>query len=384
MGPNNHSFFATFIIIILSTVYQTAFSSQGDPEIFFNKSGYGPFDDVYIVMIHQKSNSNPKMIEMLTTYLSTPSMLKDQKPAQDLLFKERSADSGVFKARIKLTPDPMLWPGDIVVHRDDDLIIEFKTIEGQLFTGYADVDYYTSAAIFTEPTYKISESSRIIVIDIDENRNPHTFDILKVVVWSSTDRGGLSLVLRETGAKTGIFEEVITFVLDEQSSGTRLRVSEGDTITVKYTDRTLPPPAALSANGFETIEVEELFASAKIGYLTSTLARAVASEPRIVDEKGEILKYVTAGQQLLIQVEITNSQNRKQPFTYIIQIKDELGSTLSLSWLTGELPQGESITTGQSWIPDTKGLFSVEVFVWKSINDPLALSPVRSMQQVVS
>ena len=372
------SFTAVFMIVILGAGFLPVFSLQGDPEVIFSKPKYGPFDEVIVMIKYQKPDSNPEKADTLTAKLFTTSMSKMQKPAQELLLTETSAYSGVFKASIRLSPDPKIWPGDMVVQRDDDLTVEFKTPEGKVLTGRVDVDFYKSGIMLTEPTYKVTDTARIIVIDPDENMHPNTIDTLQVRVWSTTDRGGLLVTLRETGDRTGIFEELITFTLDEESTGTRLRVSEGDTITAKYTDNTLPAPAALSNNGFETVEVEELFASANIGYLIPSLERAVASEPVIVDSKGETVKELLVSQQILIQSEITNSQKKMQPFAYILQVKDDEGETTSLSWVTGNLPPKESFKAAQSWVPDVKGKFSVEIFVWESINNPNPLSPVRS------
>ncbi|MFQ5941013.1 MAG: hypothetical protein ACE5KA_04870 [Nitrososphaerales archaeon] len=373
---------AFLIIIILGSGFSAAFSLQGDPEIFFSKPRYGPFDEVVILIKYQRANSDPNKSDLLMANLSTSKSV--QKPVQELLFTEIAANSGLFKASIRLTPDPAIWPGDVKVQRDDDLIIKVETPEEHTVTARVDVDFYTSGVTLADHTYKVTDIATIIVIDVDENQHPNTIDTLQVRVWSGTDRGGLLVTLRETGDRTGIFAEFLTFTLDEESTGTRLRVSEGDTITVKYTDKTLPPPAALSENMFETVEVEELFASARIGHLIPPLQRAVASEPRIVDSTGQIASELSLNQQVLIESEITNNQKKKQSFAYIVQIKNEEGATLSLSWLTGELPGKESLKVAQSWVPNVKGIFSVEVFVWEGLESPLALSPVRSNNIEVS
>jgi hypothetical protein len=240
--------------------------------------------------------------------------------------------------------------------------------------------------MFDKDAFRMNERGVVRVIDPDANTLPDTIDTLQVRFWSTTDRGGLLVTLRETGDRTGIFEEIVTFTPDEESSGTRLRVAEGDTITAKYTDRTLPAPAALEAprpgspaqSGVFTVEVEELFASALIGAIVPPLERAVASEPTLVDQTGARLTDVSVGSQVLIQSTITNSQTKKQPFAYIVQIKDRNGVTVSLSWVTGELPAKESLAAAQSWIPDVAGEYTIEVFVWESVDTPTALSPVRT------
>jgi hypothetical protein len=81
---------------------------------------------------------------------------------------------------------------------------------------------------------------------------------------------------------------------------------------------------------------------------------------------------------VLIQSTITNSQTKKQPFAYIVQIKDGNGVTVSLSWVTGELPAKESLAAAQSWIPEARGEYKAEIFVWENVDNPTALSPVRT------
>jgi hypothetical protein len=49
-------------------------------------------------------------------------------------------------------------------------------------------------------------------------------------------------MVTETNEATGIFEGTVSFTADDESSGHRLRVAEGDTITAEYEDNTLPDP----------------------------------------------------------------------------------------------------------------------------------------------
>jgi hypothetical protein len=367
----------TSIVVILINSFQIAFPATEGPHIYFNKLRYDPFDQASILIRSSGADSDPEKVDKLTVFVFTTSMSKANEPKHEVVFTETSVDSGYFIANIKLTADPKIQQGDIVVERDDDLVVQLRIVNQESIEARVDVDFYSSMLMLSEPTYRVTDMARIVVVDVDENRYPDTIDTLDVRVWSSTDRGGLLVTLRETGDRTGIFEELLTFTLDEESTGTRLRVSEGDTITAKYTDRTLPPPAALGADGVETVEVEELFSSATIGFLFAPLERAIASDPAIINSKGESVSKVSTNEQLLIQSEITNSQNRRQPFAYLVLIKDEMDTTVSLSWVTGELPKTESLKTAQSWIPSSLGKFTIEIFVWESIDKPEALSPVR-------
>jgi len=47
-----------------------------------------------------------------------------------------------------------------------------------------------------------------------------------------------------------------------------------------------------------------------------------------------------AGKQMQVVAEVTNGQDRAQPFAYIVQIQNKDGVVVSLSWLTGTLNAG--------------------------------------------
>lgn len=352
-----------------------------EPVITFDKPEYGPFDTVQIRIMYQPANVDPTEYDTLVAKVSTSSGV-----SKTLEFGENNGpDSGVFAAGVILTPDPEIWSGELKVQRDDDLIVEFKTENNKTFTGKVDVNFYKSGLRLTKDFFTIKDKMEIFVWDLDMNRRPHTIDTLQVKVWSSTDQGGLNLTLREINANSGIFHEFVTFTKDEASSGTRLRISDGDTVTVKYTDNTLPPPAKLSSNGFETVEVEELFASALIGsdcMLCPPIERVTISEPQLFDftDKAEIpTVQFDIGDQVMIKTEITNTQNKNQKFVYFIQVKDSNNVTVSLSWVKGELKLNESMKIERSWMPESPGKYTIENFAWESIELPVALSVIRSV-----
>lgn len=93
-------------------------------------------------------------------------------------------------------------------------------------------------------------------------------------------------------------------------------------------------------------------------------------------EEDESVTMAAVAQDTYLQTEIKNEEQEEQDFTYIVLIKDSEGLTISLSWVKGTLAPNEAITMEQSWKPETSGVYSVEIFVWKSLEDPVALSPV--------
>lgn len=90
------------------------------------------------------------------------------------------------------------------------------------------------------------------------------------------------------------------------------------------------------------------------------------------------------GKQVQITTDVTNGQDRSQPFAYIVQIQNQDGVVYSLSWITGILDAGQSLSPSQSWMPTTPGTYTAQIFVWASVDNPDALSPPLSMKILVS
>ena len=78
--------------------------------------------------------------------------------------------------------------------------------------------------------------------------------------------------------------------------------------------------------------------------------------------------------QVQITADLTNNQNRVQPFAYLVQIQNEDGVTVSLSWITGALEPGQFMNPSQSWTPTNPGKYTAQIFVWESVDNPDALS----------
>ncbi|MBS1268486.1 MAG: hypothetical protein MAG458_01215 [Nitrosopumilus sp.] len=107
--------------------------------------------------------------------------------------------------------------------------------------------------------------------------------------------------------------------------------------------------------------------------MNTVYAESVTSE--ISSEK----KYHVVDEQIMIVADISNSQNTQQPFAYLTQVTNDDDVVVSLSWLTGSLSPKQSLSPAQSWMPTESGLFTIEIFVWESIDNPEALSPPLSM-----
>jgi hypothetical protein len=88
--------------------------------------------------------------------------------------------------------------------------------------------------------------------------------------------------------------------------------------------------------------------------------------------------------QVQITSDVTNGQDRTQPFAYLVQIQNKDGVVVSLSWLTGSLDPGQSLNPSQSWTPISPGTYTAQIFVWAGINNPDALSVPLNMMITVT
>jgi hypothetical protein len=258
--------------------------------------------------------------------------------------------------------------GFIQTSDDDGLTVSFEFSEDETVVGSALIRWNIGEAQWLEASYPASGTGVVRIIDPDMNWNPEAVDNFKVDVWSDSDAGGIDLTVTETNEATGIFEGTVFFTVSNESSGHRLRVAEGDTVTADYEDNTLPDP-------YTTADELNITATTLIGTVVPPLERAPAANLRTVDAFGNSLDTVSVDQQVQISADLANGQDREQAFAYLVQIQDENGVTVSLAWITGSLSAGQSFSPALSWIPSEAGTYTATAFVWESVDNPTALSP---------
>lgn len=90
--------------------------------------------------------------------------------------------------------------------------------------------------------------------------------------------------------------------------------------------------------------------------------------------------HTKVNKQIQITADIVNNQDKPQAFAYLVQIQNQDGVVVSLSWLTGSLDSSQTLSPAQSWVPTVPGVYTAQIFVWKGIDDPDALSPPLTMK----
>ena len=94
-------------------------------------------------------------------------------------------------------------------------------------------------------------------------------------------------------------------------------------------------------------------------------------------------KVHNVGEQIKIVADVTNSQDKFQPFVYIVQVQDASKAVVSLAWLTGSLSPNQQLSPALSWMPTEAGTYTATVFVWESLQNPEAISPPLSIDILV-
>jgi hypothetical protein len=379
----------------------TIFTSNFGATVELDQKVYSWTDKVYITVVAPDHNFDSNLIDEIGESANDPlDVATRNNKLNNYRLVETGTDTGIFTGEVILTgfashdADGDGTTGDasgtttttspagptdgfLGATDDDGLTVSYEFSEDETIVGSALIRWNIGEVSWLEASYPASGTGVVRVIDPDMNLNPESVDNFEVDVWSDSDSGGIDLTVTETNEATGIFEGTVFFTTTDSSSGHRLRVAEGDTVTAEYEDNTLPDP-------YTTADELDITATSFIGTVVPPLERAPASNARVVDAFGNTLDEVSTDQQVQITADLTNGQDREQPFAYLVQIQDEDGVTVSLAWITGSLSAGQSFSPALSWIPTAPGTYTATVFVWESVDNPTALSPPVSVDIDVS
>jgi len=391
----------------------TVFTSNFGATVELDQKVYTWTDKVYVTIVAPDHNFDSDLVDQIGETTLDPIKISTRgKQLDRYQLVETGTDTGIFTGEVILTgfahdadgnlatgattgtigsdTNPRTGdatgtnpndrgPTDGFIQTDDDdgITISFEFSEDETVIGSALIRWNIGETQWLEASYPASGTGVVRIVDPDMNLNPESVDNFDVDVWSDSDAGGIDLTVTETNEATGIFEGTVFFTVSDESSGHRLRVAEGDTITAEYEDNTLPDP-------YTTADELDITGTALIGTVVPPLERAPAANARVVDAFGNALASVGVDQQVQITADLANGQDREQSFAYLVQVQDSNGVTISLAWITGSLAAGQSFSPALSWTPDAAGTYTATVFVWESVNNPTALSPPTSVDISVS
>ena len=366
----------------------TVYTSNFGATVELDQKVYTWTDKVYITIVAPDHNFDGDLVDEIGNTDKDP--IKVSTRGSDIgqyKLVETGTDTGIFTGEVILTgfkhdadgdgeddlangdPDGKgPTDGKLPSEHDDGLTISFEFSEDETIVGSALIRWNIGEVQWLEASYPASGTGVIRVIDPDMNLNPEAVDNFDVDVWSDSDAGGVDLTVTETNEATGIFEGTVFFTTTDESSGHRLRVAEGDTVTAEYEDHTLPKPDS-------TADERSITATSLIGTIVPPLERVPATNLRIVDAFGNSLDTVSVDQQVQISADIANGQDRDQPFAYLVQVQDADGVTVELDWIASTLAPGQASSQASSWTPAAAGAYTITAFVWESTDNPTALSP---------
>lgn len=387
---------ALFLVpLLFSAVYAEQIPDYYKPyaPIYFDRDVYSWTDKVRVTIAAPAWNANEYGIDSIGDDSDHPIKISTSSASLNRYeLTETSHNSGVFTGEIILSGFAHDVDGDgdddttprtsgsgpnggfLESDRDDGLTISFEFADGVVLTESAHIQWNVGVVEFSNPNYLEDDQVVIRIIDPDMNLNPETLDDLKIDVSSDSDSAGIEVVATETDDESGVFEAVIILTQSDESSGNRLRALPGDSITAIYQDRTLPAP--------DSIQDElDIISKSFVGSDAPSTSRIAISEIYLANSQGQQVEFPNTNQQIQIITQIQNLESYRQDFTNIIQITNENGAVVSLSWIVGNLSEGQDFEISQSWTPKQKGEYTIQAFVWKSLDDatPLAESQAQTV-----
>jgi hypothetical protein len=254
------------------------------------------------------------------------------------------------------------------VERDDGITLSFEFADGVVLTHSALVRWNIADIKFDKSIYALGQSAIIEVLDPDMNLNPERIDQIDIQVSSISDVAGIIISAIETSEESGLFTGTVSFTQTRSSSGDKLFAIPGNSLLAKYKDYTLPSPYSI---------LDNLEISTKSEFVSDIppTERVFVEKNFLTNSFGELISNPSIDEQLQIVGNVINNQNYEQPFVFIIQIKDDNGTIVSLSWIKGELSANQDLEVSQSWNPTKVGNYTIESFVWNSLSESIPLSP---------
>ncbi|MFB5637088.1 MAG: hypothetical protein ACE5RF_01635 [Nitrosarchaeum sp.] len=385
------------VLMFLAPAFAEQIPDYDNPyaPIFTDKSVYSWTDKIKMTILAPSWNTDRHLIDSIGNGQDHPIKISTgSNSLSHYKFTETDVNSGIFTAEIILTGFSHDVDGDgdidttprttgngptsgfLESDRDSAVTISFKFANGVVLTKSVPIKWNIGKIEFSENNYLSDKTAIIRVIDSDLNLNPESLDHVSIDVTSNSDASGIKVNAIETSESSGIFVATFFFTQNQSSSGNRLYVMPGDTITAKYDDYTLPKPYSIS----DHLEIKT-FASFDSSV---PILQRLQSLPIVLSTSSGIpLTSFSSNDQIQIVGKISNEQNFNQKFVYLFQVKDEGKSVVSVSWIQGEISGNQSLDVSQSWIPEKSGSYTIETFVWNSLISASPLSTPTTMTILV-
>ena len=384
--------FFTIISLILLPVFGEPIPDYEKPysPIFTDKPVYSWTDKIKMTIIAPSWNTDIHLIDSIGNTPDHPIKISTREHSlEPYRFTETDVNSGIFTAELTLTGFVHDVDGDgtidttprtigtgptsgfLEVNRDSAVTISFEFADGVILTESAPVSWNVGTIQFDQEIFLLGDTVTIRIIDSDMNLNPEALDHISIQVSSDSDIAGIEVDGIETSESSGMFVAAIHLSQTSDSSGNRLYSVLGDKIYAKYDDYTLPKPYSISDN-------LQINIFALVDSSITPIERVDNLPIKFSDGFGNSLQSFSSNNPLQIVGTIVNSNDFKQRFVYLFQVKNDNNTVESISWVQGELSSAQSLDVSQSWTPKQSGVYKIETFVWDSLVDPIVLAPIMS------
>ncbi|RDJ30992.1 MAG: hypothetical protein DWQ18_04665 [Crenarchaeota archaeon] len=359
--------------------------------LILDQKVYSWGDKVRIALIAPELNRNPEKINSIGNSDNYKISVQTKLGKLNYSLQENKKNSGIFFGEVTLTGFKISkkhkisgreitsghGPADglLACKNDDAITIVFST-QSKTITASALIRWNIGEIQWLESAYLPEHYGIVRVVDPDMNINPEQIDSFKIKVWSDTDPIGIIVPVNETDNSTGIFLAKIKFSEKENSIGTTLKVSMGDTVTAEYVDKTLPDPYSIDDDLSMT-------ATAFIGERIPSIQKIVCDFPRLFDSYGNQLASSGINQKIIISSTFFSTQATDQKFVHVIQITDSNKNIIEQFFKSGVISPKEHKSLTTEWKPEKSGLFTLTVYVWESLENPVALcTPIESEYEI--
>ena len=87
----------------------------------------------------------------------------------------------------------------------------------------------------------------------------------------------------------------------------------------------------------------------------------------------------SVNEEISISMDFTNTSDDSQTFAYIVQIMNQNGQVISLSFINGLLGTGQSLDQTISYMPKEPGVYTAEKFLWSDLKNPYTLTDEKEV-----
>jgi len=358
----------------------------------------GPGTEITVLVIDSDLNEDPNSSDDLSPtdvgdmveFTTSRDEVEDdsnENPGLD----ETGPNTGVFEFTIQLVPgdaedcaDETVGPTQTVSGNEaemgacpgDFISIRYDDTTAGITSALIEVSSWDPEFAADQESYSVGDRATISISDPDANQDPDIADSLRDIhVTSDTDVVGDDFSALETGPDTGVFR--LSFTLTGPNQGGGVAVRNGDTVEVEYTDE-------FPADFVDEEEDKDFVFTFEVGGAAPTPQTTTPSAPVLRDVQNRVVDEVTVGQQVVLSTTIVNNIEEDQPFVALVEVRDDTGVTVFLSWQTGTLTPDGRIDVGISWTPEFAGDYQIRTFVLSNLENPQILSPVASSEVTVS